>query len=87
MRSRYCLVVEKEGKNNKSMVKHCWLYQSNCQVLRYCSHRVLIHKKRWTKHIKVICIVSIHAHACVFLISADRRRGTDRWTAITDTEQ
>lgn len=39
MRSHYCLVVKKEGKSNKSMVKHCWLYQSNCQVLRYCSHK------------------------------------------------
>lgn len=80
--------MEREGKNNRSIVKHYWLYQNNSQVQdTTVASVVLIPKKRQAKHMKGICVASIDAHAFVFLISADRRRSTDRWAAITDTEQ
>lgn len=69
-----------------------WSVTGFIKVIVKCSDAaitnvVLIHEKRWAKPVKGIWMVSVHKHNFVFLISADRRRGTDRWTAITDTEQ
>lgn len=50
LRSHYCLLMEREGKDNRSIVKHYWLYQNNCQVLdTTIASVVLIPKKTQAK--------------------------------------
>lgn len=36
----YCyLLMEREGKKNRSIVKHYCLYQTHCEVLKYYNHK------------------------------------------------
>lgn len=85
LRSHYCLLMDREGKNNRSIVKCYWLYQNNCRMLdSSIASAVLIPKKgTWKEFVWFLLMRTLLSS----LISADRRRGTDRWTAITDTEQ